>query len=72
MVLAIFEISEHGNIRLLNSSISLLQKIFTQRLDLIDSFKNVVLCGKGNFYEVNMKIKYIKYKLKMIEDLEIQ
>lgn len=72
LVLAIFEISEHGNIKLLNSSISLLQKIFTQRLDLIDHFKNAVLCSKGNFYEVNMKIKYIKYKLKMIEDLEIQ
>lgn len=31
----------------------------------------MVVCGKGNFYEVNMKIKYIKFKLRMIEDPDI-
>lgn len=49
----------------------LLRKIFSQRTDLIENFNNVVLCAKGNFYDITTKIREMKYKFTMLQDPEI-
>lgn len=69
--MALLEVSEHQDFKMLNSSMLLLRKIFNQREDLINNFNNVVLCSKGNFYEITTKIREMKYKFNMLRDPEI-
>lgn len=68
IVMALLEVSEHQDFKMLNSSMLLLRKIFNQREDLINNFNNVVLCSKGNFYEITTKIREMKYKFNMLRD----
>lgn len=71
IVLALLEVSEHQNFTMLNSSMLLLRKIFGQREDLINNFNNIVLCAKGNFYDITVKIRQMKQKFNMLRDAEV-
>lgn len=69
--MALLEVSEHQNSSMLNSSMLLLRKIFGQREDLIQNFNNIVLCSKGNFYDITVKIRKMKQKFNMLREAEI-
>ena len=57
MVLALFEEPVYKNDKLLSSSLKMLRSIFEQRKDLIEQFKGILVCGKGNLLEVYMTLK---------------
>jgi hypothetical protein len=48
MVLALFELPVYKDQKLLSSALRMLRSIFEQRKDLIDQFKEILVCGKGN------------------------
>ena len=52
MILSLFELPVYKNDQLLNSSLKMLRMMFEQRKDLIDEFKGLLICGKGNLAKV--------------------
>lgn len=48
MVLSLLELPVYKNDKLLSSALKMLRSIFEQRKDLIDQFKGILVCGKGN------------------------
>ncbi|CAM6004639.1 unnamed protein product [Sphagnum balticum] len=71
MVLALFELPVYNNDKLLSSSLRMLRWIFEQRKDLIDQFKGILVCGKGNLLEVYMTLKYMREKFDMLTNQNI-
>ncbi len=57
MVLAMFELPVFENHKLLNASLKMLREMFEQRKDMIDKFKRILICGKGNLSEVYTTLK---------------
>ena len=62
MILSLFELPVYKNDQLLNSSLKMLRMMFEQRKDLIDEFKGLLICGKGNLEKVYQTLKYMKDK----------
>ena len=60
MVLALFELPVYKSDKLLSSSLRMLMMVFEQRKDLIEQFKGILVCGKGNLMEVYMTLKYMR------------
>lgn len=52
IVLALFELPAYHNDKLLNNSLKMLRVMFEQRCELINNFKAMLICGKGNLYQV--------------------
>jgi hypothetical protein len=71
MVLALFELPVYQNDKLLSSALKMLRSIFEQRKDLIDQFKGILVCGKGNLLEVYMTLKYMREKFDMLTNQNI-
>ena len=71
MVLALFELPVYKNDKMLSSSLKMLRSIFEQRKDLIDQFKGILVCGKGNLLEVYMTLKYMREKFDMLTNQNI-
>lgn len=66
MVLALFELPAYKSDKLLSSSLRMLKMMFEQRNDLIEQFKGILVCGKGNLLEVYMTLKYMREKFDML------
>lgn len=45
--------------------------MFEQRKDMIDMFKRLLICGKGNLLEVYLTLKYMREKFNMLTDFNI-
>ena len=52
-----FELPVFENHKLLNASLKMLREMFEQRKDMIDKFKRILICGKGNLSEVYTTLK---------------
>ena len=46
----------------------MLRAMFEQRSDIIESFKNLLICGKGNLSEVYSNLKFIRNKFAMLKN----
>lgn len=71
MVLALFELPVYKSDKLLNSSLRMLRMVFEQRKDLIEQFKGILVCGKGNLMEVYMTLKYMREKFDMLTNQNV-
>lgn len=71
MVLSLLELPVYKNDKLLSSALKMLRSIFEQRKDLIDQFKGILVCGKGNLLEVYMTLKYMREKFDMLTNQNI-
>jgi len=71
MVLSMFELPVFQNHRLLNSSLKMLRQMFEQRKDMVEKFKTILICGKGNLLEVYLTLKYMRQKFNMLTNLNI-
>ena len=71
MVLALLELPAYNNENLLSSSLRMLRLFFEQRKDLIDQFKGILVCGKGNLLEVYMTLKYMREKFEILTNQNI-
>lgn len=60
MILSLLELPVYKNDQLLNSSLRMLRLMFEQRKDLIEQFKGLLICGKGNLWEVYQTLKYMR------------
>ena len=49
----------------------MLRTMFEQRKHLLDNFNKILICGKGNMYEVNVTLKFIRSKFKMLTNSNI-
>ena len=49
----------------------MLRMMFEQRKDLIDEFKGLLICGKGNLDDVYQTLKYMKDKFEMLNNKNI-
>lgn len=68
IVLSLFELSGYLNKSLLNNSLKMLRAMFEQRSDLIQSFKDLLICGKGNLNEVYSNLKFMRNKFAMLKN----
>lgn len=68
VVLSLFELSGYMNKNLLNNSLSMLRAMFEQRSDIIESYKNLLICGKGNLSEVYLNLKFMRNKFAMLKN----
>ena len=66
IVLSLFELPAYQNKNLLNSSLVMLRGMFEQRRDLLNSFKSIIICGKGNLFEIFTTIKLMRTKFSML------
>lgn len=66
MILGLVELPAFKNEHLLNSSLRMLRMMFEQRKDLIDQFKGLLICGKGNLEEVYQTLKYMREKFETL------
>jgi hypothetical protein len=71
MVLSLFELPVYKSDKLLSSSLRMLRMIFEQRKDLIEQFKGILVCGKGNLLEVYMTLKYMREKFDMLTNQNV-
>jgi hypothetical protein len=71
MVLSLFELPIYKNHKLLNSSLMMIRSMFEQRKDVIDNFKSILICGKGNLYEIYDTLKYMRLKFNMLTNINI-
>lgn len=71
MVLAMFELPVFENHKLLNAALKMLREMFEQRKDMIEKFNRILICGKGNLFEVYMTLKYMRQKFNMLTNLNI-
>lgn len=71
MVLAMVELPVFENHKLLNASLKMLREMFEQRKDMIDRFKRILICGKGNLGEVYATLKEMRQKFNMLTNLNI-
>ena len=71
MILALFELPVYKSDQLHNSSLRMLRMMFEQRKDLIDEFKGLLICGKGNLDDVYQTLKYMKDKFEMLNNKNI-
>lgn len=71
MVLALFELPIYRNHQLLSSGLKMLRTVFEQRKDLIDELKKILVCGKGNLYEVYVTLKGMRTKFNILADHKI-
>lgn len=39
---------------------------------MIDKFKRILICGKGNLLEVYLTLKYMREKFKMLSNMNIK
>lgn len=46
----------------------MLRAMFEQRSDLIRSFKDLLICGKGNLNEVYSNLKFMRNKFAMLKN----
>lgn len=68
IVLSLFELSGYLNKNLLNNSLKMLRAMFEQRSDLICSFKDLLIVGKGNLNEVYSNLKFMRNKFAMLKN----
>ena len=68
IVLSLFELSGYQNKNLLNSSLNMLRAMFEQRSDIIDAYKNLLICGRGDLAEVYKNLKFMRNKFAMLRD----
>ena len=66
MILALLELPAYKSEHLLNSSLRMLRMMFEQRKDLIEQFKGLLICGKGNLQEVYQTLKYMREKFETL------
>ena len=71
MVLALLELPVYKDNKLLSSSLRMLRFFFEQRKDLIEQFKGILVCGKGNLLEVYMTLKYMRDKFEILTNQNI-
>jgi len=71
MVLALLELPVYKDNKLLSSSLRMLRYFFEQRKDLIEQFKGILVCGKGNLLEVYMTLKYMRDKFEILTNQNI-
>ena len=46
----------------------MLRAMFEQRSDIIESYKNILICGKGNLNEVYFNLKFMRNKFAMLNN----
>ena len=68
IVLSLFELSGFQNKKLLNSSLNMLRSMFGQRRDLIENYKNLLIVGKGNLYQIYSNLKFMRNKFAMLKN----
>ena len=56
----------------MNSSLRMLRTMFEQRKDLLDYFKAILICGKGNLNEVYLTLKFMREKFNMLNNFNIK
>lgn len=71
MVLSLLELPVYKDNKLLSSSLRMLRFFFEQRKDLIEQFKGILVCGKGNLHEVYMTLKYMREKFEILTNQNI-
>lgn len=62
IVLSLMELPIYHDYKLLNSALVMLRSIFEQRKELIDNFKAILICGKGNLLQVYLTLKFMRGK----------
>ena len=70
-VVGLIELPIYQNKKLLNSSLKILRTMFEQRKDLIENFKRILICGKGNLQEVYLTLKFMRGKFENLNDQNI-
>lgn len=50
----------------------MLRIMFEQRKDLLANFKKMLICGKGNLYEVYLTLKFMREKFNMLSNSNIK
>ena len=56
---------------MLNSSLVMMKMMFEQRKDLLKYLKAILICGKGNLYQVYLKLKFMREKFNMLDNFNI-
>jgi hypothetical protein len=46
----------------------MLRAMFEQRSDIINAYKNLLICGKGNLSVVYFNLKFMRNKFAMLKD----
>jgi len=46
----------------------MLRAMFEQRSDIIDAYKNLLICGRGDLSEVYKNLKFMRNKFAMLRD----
>lgn len=67
-----FELSIYKDYKLLNSSLYMLRIMFEQRKDLLNNFKKVLICSRGNLEEVYLTLKFMREKFNMLANSNIE
>lgn len=71
IILSLFELSGYQNVNLLNSTLTMLRVMFGQRRDLIENFKEMLICGKGNLNQVYLTLKFMRNKFDILQNHSI-
>lgn len=71
LVMSLLELPVYYHDKLLSYSIRILRTIFEQRSDLIENFKRILICGKGNLEKVYFTLKYMRSKFETLNDQNI-
>lgn len=49
----------------------MLRAMFGQRMDLIENYKEMLICGKGNLNQVYMTLKFMRNKFDILQNHSI-
>lgn len=71
IVLSLFELSSYGNCSLLKNTLSMINNMFEQRRALIENMKAILICGKGNLFQVYRTLKFTRAKFDILGNTEI-
>lgn len=72
MVLSLLELSGFKDEKVMNSSLRMMRMMFEQRKDLLDYFKAILICGKGNLHDVYLTLKFMREKFNMLNNFNIK
>jgi hypothetical protein len=47
---------------------TMLRAMFEQRSDLIENYKSILICGKGNLNDIYITLKFMRNKFAMLQN----
>ena len=66
-----FELASYGNCSLLKNTLIMIKNMFQQRKSLITNLKAIIICGKGNLFQVYKTLKFTRTKFDILSNPEI-